>query len=78
MNYLGMDVPVTYISGSHVWPSSDRSDSPFDVYRCERCNWQMSYQMGGSFPIDQVPSVAKAMALMFQHLALCTGKTHEA
>lgn len=74
MNYLGMEVPVTYISGSQVWPSSDPSDSPFDMFQCERCEWKMSYQMGGSFPIGHVPDVHKAMALMFQHLALCTGK----
>lgn len=36
-----------WISGSNVWPSNDPLDSPFDIFRCTRCEWEFRHATSG-------------------------------
>lgn len=40
------------ISGSEMWPSSNPNDSPFNTFRCERCEWEFQFRVCGAFPLD--------------------------
>lgn len=46
-------VPVTHVSGSRCWPSSDPMDEPFDKLVCDKCGHSIVYQAYGTLPIGQ-------------------------
>lgn len=45
----GIPLPFTHQSGSKVWPSDDKDDSPFDKYVCDQCGYEYNYQAYGLF-----------------------------
>lgn len=59
------------ISGSKVWPSSDRSDSPCDTFVCKICKGKIIAQMYGAHPINKPSFEDRACETLLKHI-----KTH--
>jgi hypothetical protein len=58
-------------SGSTVWPSSDRSESPFDVFTCKHCTALFQWQAYGVHRINGPSFEDDIKANMKQHLKYC-------
>lgn len=70
MQYLGVTIPITWNKTSKQWPSENPNDR-FEKFVCDLCKWELLYEMYGSFPTHDMPSMDRAIDIMLRHQDLC-------